>query len=161
MPLGLSLSAKIGWYTGPREPNGCRVWTGYFDRTGYAIIQHGGARRRVTRTILGLGSRNSTVAMHSCDRPGCVEPSHLRAGTYAENSADMISKGRARGHAGSTNYFARLSESDIPKIREMYEGGMLQKEIAAAVGVSKSLISLILLGRIWKHVSPERRPGAS
>jgi hypothetical protein len=34
---------------------------------------------------------------HSCDNPPCCNPSHLWAGTIADNAADRTKKGRSRG----------------------------------------------------------------
>jgi hypothetical protein len=33
--------------------------------------------------------------LHHCDKPSCVRPDHLFLGTQADNTADMIRKGRA------------------------------------------------------------------
>jgi hypothetical protein len=39
------------------------------------------------------------VLLHTCDNPRCSNVEHLALGTYAENSADMMTKGRTRGHS--------------------------------------------------------------
>lgn len=96
---GWPLAARIGWYIGPRRPDGCRDWTGPCDTQGYPILRVGGRRgqmRKVARIILGLERGNKLIGMHSCDRPICVEPTHLRADTQQANVDDMIAKGRSR-----------------------------------------------------------------
>lgn len=44
------------------------------------------------------------VVMHSCDSPPCCNPTHLRAGTAKENTAEMFKRGRARsGQSAKTH----------------------------------------------------------
>jgi hypothetical protein len=91
---GWPLSARIGWHTGPRQPSGCRDWTGAKTGDGYAALRIGKATLVVSRLILGLPLGDPRIAMHSCDRPICVEPTHLSKATHAQNQLDAARKGR-------------------------------------------------------------------
>jgi hypothetical protein len=118
--------------------------------------------------------------LHKCDRPSCVNPDHLRPGTHAENMADMKAKGRnyvrstfppvppehrARGDRhwsrtnpekiprGEASKRAKVTEDQVRAIRQMRAAGAPRSEVAAAFGVSPSLVSAICLGQIWKHVA--------
>jgi hypothetical protein len=73
-------------------------------------------------------------------------------GTQAENISDMVQRGRNRGARGEANSHAKLNESSVKEIRQKIADGIRRHEIAKEYGVSAALISMIRLGRIWRHV---------
>jgi predicted XRE-type DNA-binding protein len=82
---------------------------------------------------------------HACDRPDCINPEHLYAGTQSENLQDAAS-------AGTLNT-VKLTEDDVREIRSWYKIGMKQTTIAEVYGVTQANVSAIVTGKTWRHVS--------
>jgi hypothetical protein len=81
-----------------RAANGCLLWTAGKTKHGYGKFVLGGKTMGAYRAawILEHGELLSPdqFLLHSCHTRVCVEITHLRVGTHAENMADR----RAHGH---------------------------------------------------------------
>lgn len=77
---------------------GCLEWTGWKDRDGYGRIKVNGKKRRATHMALEVWGGTivppGMMALHSCDNPPCIEPTHLRVGTGSDNEKDAYSRGK-------------------------------------------------------------------
>lgn len=79
----------------------CWEWRGEKHTHGYGIYSEWEDNRRSVKTyahrlslrIAGVDP-GSRVVRHDCDNPPCVNPSHLRTGTQAENIQDAVERGR-------------------------------------------------------------------
>lgn len=140
-------------------PDDCWLWTGGGGNGRYGSIQSGGKGskhllvHRVSWELADGGSvPDGMVVMHKCDTPMCVNPAHLKLGTYAENTADMIAKGRKRTVApvGNGNGKALLTPELVRYIRSSDKG---QSELARELGVDKNTVRGVLIGRTWSHVT--------
>jgi hypothetical protein len=86
-----------------RNENGCLLWTGYREKTGYGAMSVGGRFTKVHRVAWQLANGDIPAGMkvcHSCDVRNCIEPTHLWLGTQADNIRDMYEKGRHRNIGG-------------------------------------------------------------
>lgn len=90
-------------------------------------------------------------ALHHCDNKLCCNPGHLYAGTHAQNMHDAKVRGRMPDQKGSRNPGSRLTETDIPRIRQMISAGMTNIDIGEEFGVHHATISLIRRGKTWAH----------
>lgn len=151
-----NLAEKLRLYAPEGEPDECWEWTRGFGRRGYGAISVGSGRSRPAHVVaweVANGKRvpKGMVVRHTCDNPPCTNPAHLLIGTNAENSADMVERGRQV--KGSQVRGAKLTESDIPTIRALAGDGMTYRKIAEKFNVSRSLIGLVVSRKIWKHVA--------
>lgn len=131
--------------------SGCWLWIAHCDKDGYGILpgNHASIRAHRFSFIHHHGPiDDGMVICHKCDNPGCVNPDHLFAGTTKDNCHDMLSKGRDM-MVGSKNNKAKLSESDVVKIRD---SNLSSESLAREFNVSKSTIKRIKNRTQWRHV---------
>lgn len=135
-------------------PGGCIEWIGSKTKLGYGRFWLNGTMRFAHRVSYEMnigGIPKNKIIMHLCDKPSCVNPDHLVAGTHKDNTQDMLSKGRCnppKGERGST----KLTSSDVLKIRALYNNGELQKNIAAQFDIHQVMVSQIVTNKVWSHV---------
>lgn len=83
--------------TARNEGDECVDWPWSVAADGYPQAWDGVRVRKVTHLVLEASGRprpEGQLALHSCDRPRCVSPQHLRWGTQSENLAEMYSRHR-------------------------------------------------------------------
>lgn len=112
------------------------------------------AHRWVYEQVIGPVPADLDVC-HTCDNPPCVRPSHLWAGTPSENALDAFAKGRRKpgpGTKGESHGSAKLTVSDVRRIRTMAAQGFSQRQIARLYGITQSNVPKILRGVLWATV---------
>lgn len=132
----------------------CWRWTGVHSYEGYGSVwmgrnakpRHIYAHRYAFENWVGPIPLGACV-LHSCDVRDCVRPDHLRLGTRAENSADMVERDRSR--RGAAHPVAKLTGVQVAAIRVLGDVGWRTALIAEAFGVSRSAVELILKGERW------------
>lgn len=119
-------------------PNGCWVWTasvfksGGYGAFGYTSTDIRRAHRyawEITRGPIPEGA----FLLHSCDNPLCVNPSHLRPGTTADNSQDAVDRNRTT--------LGRWKVLPPERVSEIRSDTRTIREIAADYGVSNGYVS--------------------
>lgn len=141
---------------GPPNHRGCREWNGSPGPNGYGLVQ-GSVRYRgysflAHRVAWALSNNQEPppglIVRHSCDNPSCCEPAHLLIGTHADNTADMIERGRAnfaggsKGRTGAAASAARYTQGQRNvAIAMRFQNRLRYADIVAATGVCRATLS--------------------
>lgn|SRR6267154_627476 len=145
----LALLERILLHTQPTA-HGCLEWTRPVTPAGYGQLNVGGKPRQVHRLLYellkGVILNGDLCVLHKCDNRRCVNIEHLYLGTKADNSADMVSKGRQQH--GETHKLAVLSDDQVDKIRS---SAGTNSSIARLYGVNPSTISRIKSRKRRRH----------
>lgn len=173
-PLHLPDRVAVFWSrvnkAGPVPPHRpelgpCWLWTGAPGAGGYGRI--GVGRKSIPAHRFAYEDVNGplpsgVLACHKCDNPSCVRPDHLFPGTSAENSRDMVSKGRqARGDhvpperraRGERVTLARITAASVLAIVADHQAGLSMAAIGSRYGICASSVCNILRGKTWRHVA--------
>jgi len=137
--------------------NYCGCWICISHRAnnhGYSYIRHNGKKIYLHRFMYEKHTGPIPPGMcvlHHCDNPACNNPDHLFLGTMADNTRDMINKGRGRYRVsrGVDNGQAKLTEGQVRGI--CFATGTQQK-IAERYGISQMQVSYIKRGERWRHL---------
>jgi hypothetical protein len=149
---------------------------------GYGMLKAANLRRphlahRVSWEIHNGPIPEGLWVLHNCpggDNPACVNPAHLWLGDQFDNMRDCAAKGRhgsvthperrARGerHGSKTHperfrrgeqaNGAKLTDSDVLRIRDLFASGFTMTDLGKQFGVSRNHISRIVKQRVWRHL---------
>ena len=130
-------------------PEACWLWAAYIDPKGYGRLRVGDRMQPAPRISYELhygAIPKGRIVCHRCDTPACVNPGHLFAGSYKDNSDDMRSKGREKKARGERNGFSRLSDLEVMAIRASTKS---LRALAAEFGVTYGHVGKIRRGELW------------
>lgn len=117
-----------------------------YGRFRYSYERRGTQAHRVSLILTCGYEVPGAQVLHSCDNPGCVEPTHLRWGTGADNMADRMAR---EGYQASK----KLNTDQVTEIKILLrEGKQSRRAIAKQYGVVRQVIDSIANGTTWRYV---------
>lgn len=153
VPFTRQQTQKAFW-SKVKKTKKCWLWIGAKSSSGYGCFRthfKDWRAHRFAYTLCRNKIPKGLLVLHSCDNPGCVNPSHLFLGTPADNTRDMIKK---RRHTyGTKVHTAKLNEKEVKEIRRKYATGRYtQKQLSNRYGINQTNIQAVIVGKTWKHI---------
>lgn len=148
----------------PCPTSGCWHWMGGTTQFGHGRFRVGRKNEgQIGPHVFSFGYFKGPVpagffVLHDCDNPGCVNPSHLRLGTQADNAADAVKRGRMKAlfkpgpnPARGTGKVRKLTPEMVISIRS---DDRPSKVIARELNLHPTTIQKARNGKNWKSLQP-------
>jgi hypothetical protein len=137
------------------DENGCWNFLGKLKKDGYGRMHYNGKYypvHRLSYLIFVEYVEDSKLICHKCDNRKCLNPSHLYAGTHADNTRDMYERGRQNLKIGESHHNAKFKEHEILTFRRLHKNGVSISEISKKYSVPYKTIHKIISRKTWMHV---------
>jgi HNH endonuclease len=145
-PLRRRLEDRFREDVKPDRRTGCLIWTGAVSERGCGQIQVGSRTFSAHRAAYELACGpipNDFLVRRTCHNPLCVNPEHLKAGTYQDNVDDLIAAGRTQRTA------RKLTQADAVAIWGFMRLRWPRQDIADRFQVSLEAVQTVLNARSW------------
>lgn len=119
----------------------CWPWKRSTFHFGYGQFKVAGKNLKTHRVAYFLhnGEWPEPTGRHTCDNPGCCNPSHIIPGTQVQNVEDRDDRGRTA---------RKLTDGEVEEIRIRYAaGGIRQQDLADEYGVHNAFVSRLVNGK--------------
>lgn len=136
-----------------RDPaTGCFLRTANRNRFGYPLwrVRYPDGKKRqrhLRRDILELSGVDVTPGVpvvDTCGNKNCVNPDHLKNGTFQEKAIAAVKSGRRGGLV--------MTEELVREVRRLRDGGRTHQEIAEKFGLTFATVRSVARGKTWKWV---------
>lgn len=118
--------------------NQCWPWLGYVNKNGYGLVRIPGKQmpaHRLAWELINGPMPVNLLACHHCDNRTCVNPSHVYAGTYADNAKDAVDRNRTWHAKGLPHPTQRMTEEQAAYVRSSNKSlRALAKELGFTYG---------------------------
>jgi hypothetical protein len=136
-----------------REPGPCWLWQGLISKSGYGIFNYD--RRQGWAHRFSYENHNGSIddallVLHTCDVRRCVNPGHLYLGTPADNTADMMRRGRNWNPVGEEHPSAIITDDQAREIVRRYVRGYDRirrgnaRQLSEEFGISQSHVCALV-----------------